>query len=634
MAMPIRRSQIISPFGIGSMVDFPGAVSLIHCGLDAWPFDKSNKDHEEFIIDDEKRLAERLGVDFFVLPPDYRYKKIWGNSDETNLYLRIPFLRFPKFHACPRCGLMKESELHYKEAPVCKGPIGTGKNKGESHSFRKTVQVRFVAACENGHIQDFPWWEWVLEDINPNIKGLRLRMVTSSSASLSGVTILCERISNGEIVKRKTLTSIFNRGERGESSLSRQGISCSGSNPALGEVNSTCGKNLQPLLRGGSNIYFPHIVSSIYLPTVDSLSKEEVLEILDDQRVWTYISMMADVEENNSISEKHANSILKKYYPTAITTPEELVEAANRKLKGDRDSQPEAIETDNEEQSFRREEYSLFCQDVKEGYPKTNLLIKSKPTSSYGSIISENFERISLIHKLRETRVFTGFSRIYPEDGLDIIQRRALISGSPREWLPAIIVRGEGIFFQVREEKIRRWIDQFGVNLTDRISKMQKMFDQLRELRHQEHREINPRFVLLHTLSHILINQLIFTCGYGSASLCERLYSSDDDNPMSGILIYTAAGDSEGTMGGLVRMGFPGRLEAVLEKALEKAYWCSSDPVCIESNGQGPDSCNLAACHSCCLLPETSCEEGNRLLDRGLIHGILSNQKFGFFSSK
>jgi hypothetical protein len=344
--------------------------------------------------------------------------------------------------------------------------------------------------------------------------------------------------------------------------------------------------------------------------------------------------MLSDVEEDNLISEKHAKTILNKYYPTATTTPTELYEAANRKLKGDTDSEPEAIETDSEEQSYRREEYNLFRQDITEGYPKTNLLIKSRPILSYGSIISENFERISLIHKLRETRVFTGFSRIYPEDGLDRIQRRALISGSYREWLPAVIIRGEGIFFQFKEEKIKKWIKDFGVDLTNRISNMQKMFDQLRELRHQEHRAITSRLVLLHTLSHILINQLIFNCGYGSASLRERLYSSDGDNPMSGILIYTAAGDSEGTMGGLVRMGLPGRLEAVFEQSLEKAHWCSSDPVCIESTGQGPDNSNLAACHSCCLLPETSCEEGNRLLDRGLVHGTLVNPKIGFFSPK
>lgn len=97
-------------------------------------------------------------------------------------------------------------------------------------------------------------------------------------------------------------------------------------------------------------------------------------------------------------------------------------------------------------------------------------------------------------------------------------------------------------------------------------------------------------------------------------------------------LIYTAAGDSEGTMGGLVRMGKPGRFEVVSQRALENANWCSTAPVCIESQGQGPDNCNLAACHSCALLPETSCEEQNRLLDRGVLIGTLTNPKISFFA--
>ena len=103
---------------------------------------------------------------------------------------------------------------------------------------------------------------------------------------------------------------------------------------------------------------------------------------------------------------------------------------------------------------------------------------------------------------------------------------------------------------------------------------------------------------------------------------------------MAGILLYTAAGDAEGTLGGLVRMGQPQRFEKVLRRALERARWCSADPVCMEMGddvGQGPDSLNLAACHSCALVPETACEEFNRVLDRGLVVGTLANADLGFF---
>ena len=100
---------------------------------------------------------------------------------------------------------------------------------------------------------------------------------------------------------------------------------------------------------------------------------------------------------------------------------------------------------------------------------------------------------------------------------------------------------------------------------------------------------------------------------------------------MLGVLIYTSSGDSEGSLGGLVREGQPGKLEDSIITALKNAEWCSSDPICIESNGQGPDSCNLAACHNCALLPETCCENGNRLLDRGMLVDSSFGNETGFF---
>ena len=101
---------------------------------------------------------------------------------------------------------------------------------------------------------------------------------------------------------------------------------------------------------------------------------------------------------------------------------------------------------------------------------------------------------------------------------------------------------------------------------------------------------------------------------------------------MYGVLIYTASGDSEGSLGGLVRQGAKDHIEDTIRDAVRNAAWCSSDPVCIQSYGQGPESCNLAACHNCALLPETCCECGNRLLDRGTVVGTLDNKSIGFFA--
>jgi hypothetical protein len=252
-------------------------------------------------------------------------------------------------------------------------------------------------------------------------------------------------------------------------------------------------------------------------------------------------------------------------------------------------------------------------------------------TADYGAPISSHLSGITLVHKLRETRALVGFCRLLPDDSRTDAQRIAdLRLDGGINWLPAITVRGEGIFLTLDDSKLEEWAPR----VTERVGKLEKLGNAARIKRRQSSRVLSPKFVLLHTLAHLLINQLSFECGYGSSSLRERLYcdAKQVDSPMNGLLIYTASGDSEGTLGGLVRQGGPGRLEHVLIRALRSAQWCSSDPVCGESSGQGPDSCNLAACHGCALLPETSCEESNRLLDRILVVGSLTKPELGFFS--
>jgi hypothetical protein len=159
----------------------------------------------------------------------------------------------------------------------------------------------------------------------------------------------------------------------------------------------------------------------------------------------------------------------------------------------------------------------------------------------------------------------------------------------------------------------------------------------------QQHRLMPPladadnrwaaRFMLVHTFAHILINQLVFESGYSSAALRERLYVSPDRSaPMMAVLIYTAQGDSEGTLGGLVNLGHPDRFEPMMLRALAKASWCSADPVCSESGASGAKRVNLAACHACTLLPETACETMNDGLDRSVVVGTPEHTSVGFFS--
>ncbi len=197
---------------------------------------------------------------------------------------------------------------------------------------------------------------------------------------------------------------------------------------------------------------------------------------------------------------------------------------------------------------------------------------------------------------------------------------------------------GEGIYLELSEERITQWqqsnSEWLDARLDDQfVNRLNDVFQTLPPLS-GANRIWASRYLLVHTLAHILINQFVFECGYSTASLRERLYiSADSTAPMAGILIYTAAGDSEGTLGGLVRLGRPERLGDVVRRALSRASWCSADPVCSENlGGQGSRLANLAACHACTLLPETSCETVNQGLDRGMLVGTPDDRERGWMS--
>ncbi|CAM8333846.1 DEAD/DEAH-box helicase, putative [Candidatus Methylopumilus universalis] len=698
MKKPVRRSQAISPFGIGSLVDFPGPTSLIHAGLDAWPIQNKRGSASEFIIE-EPRLAKRLGVDYFVLPPDFRTKSKGSSDSSEGYYLKIPFLRFPLWHYCPVCGRMDKSKFHANDAPKCNGPYSTGSNKYKDHFDTRMIQVRFVAACEHGHLQDFPWLEWLRltdKDWKPDGHNKWLRIRSNGNAGADGVEIIAEERDGTEfkIIGNKRMTGALGGDyEAGESPLTKAGITCSGQNPvlAIGQENAKgCGANLFVILRGASNLYFADVKSSIYIPPIqNNLIPEDISELLEDYEFKkTLLRSARDNDSDGLLTKKRAQINLIDFFPESPVDPDKLTEIFNRfylhelitkermpasalinvikvtgvnkeiisdviknsKILSDWLIDPKLLlgqiadwykneignakdnNEDEDEISYRGNEYKVFCSDIQEGIPKTNLLIKSSKISEYNKSIPKYFDHISQLHKLRETRAFSGFSRIFAKT-LDKKNRKGLISLNEKTWLPAIIVRGEGLFFKFNKDRLGKWEKDFGDFHRDRLGSINNNLEKLRAKRRASEYTVTPKHVLLHTFAHLLINQLIFDCGYGSASLRERIYCSDNSNDdMEGILIYTAAGDSEGTMGGLVKMGLPGLIEPVIARALQKAKWCSADPVCIESKGQGPDSCNLAACHSCALLPETSCEEQNRLLDRAVVIGTLDEPNSGYFN--
>jgi len=300
-------------------------------------------------------------------------------------------------------------------------------------------------------------------------------------------------------------------------------------------------------------------------------------------------------------------------------------------------------EPESELLAFRRAEFNVVRSEVNDPARIPNLRVISVPIPDG---LSPWIARVNLVERLRETRAFFGFDRLeqnpqaiesMPDAAMNQLFLDPPVQAQER-WLPAVAVFGEGLYFELSEDRIADWQDANADWLKTRLSdsyvaRLAGVFQVLPPLSAAD-RKWASKYLLLHSLAHVLINQLVFECGYNTASLRERLYvSCDGKAPMGAVLIYTAAGDSEGTLGGLVRLGRPERFGPVVRRALSRASWCSADPVCSENlGGQGSRLVNLAACHGCILLPETSCETVNQGLDRAMIVGEPENRAPGFMA--
>jgi len=628
---PVRRSALVSPWGIGAMVDFPHDEALMTAGLDAWPF--ALKDCPPDWQVTEERLQKRLGVSHFRLPPDFRKP----GPGIANPLERIPFVRFPQFHYCPRCGHLQKLTL-FGGRQRCEGPPwGQGLACDSLPPTRRPhlLPVRFVAVCSSrAHIQDFPFLEWVHRRRESGV-GCKLRLRAGrSAAGLAGIKIECL------CGQSESMAGAFNEGALDKIA------GCAGQRPWMGESlegpledrPSGCGCTLRVVQRGASNTYFPHVASSIYLPLWGENVRRPIVEALEDATLWR--SLTNQMEEGR-ISLSVCKIVCDMQSWRGLEA-EELRVAAQRRhdeqsgISGQTSTTPVSAavgaypDKHAEEEQFRFDEYAAM-RSGKTVQPE--LEMSHHQGEEYDTPVNSFFRTVTLVRKLRETRALYGFSRYVPDDGRTPTEQIGeLRLHSDIDWLPAVVTRGEGLFFELDAEALTLWENGPGAQ---RAQGLIGSMAAARARRAQSGRALSPKFVLLHTLAHLLINQLAFDCGYGSSSLRERIYCDGtfEDRPMNGFLIYTASGDAEGTMGGLVRQGQAGRIEETLFRAIKRAMWCSYDPVCLESSGQGPDNCNRAACHGCAILPETSCEEGNRMLDRVAIVGTPEAPELGYFSS-
>ena len=623
-AYSVRASQAVLQYGVGAMVDFRDRT-LMTAAPEYWGGSVSR-------IRDE-RLEKILQVDYFGKPGDkHDVKFAEGRSN----------VRFPEWYFCPSCRRFKPigewvTEYRAKSPKKAEEDPHMIQTMKCPKCFQELVVARIITVCQEGHIDDFPWVKWVHCQNFGGPKEIcsrpELTITTSSSASegLEGLTLKC--LNCGAAA---SLRGAFDPGkfeELDKKTDFRYNFHCAGKHPWKHKTES-CKSTEYPkvLQRGSSSVYFPVTESSLVIPPYSSIVTNKIDESAAYAEykavIASYLSTPGITAETiellrNSQTQVYAQRIAQE---TAIPF-DKVVGVLKRK-----NAAPDDGEYSTASVKYRAEEYEAITgETVIEAEDYGEFYLEGVDISAYNLPFLKS---ISLIHKVREVQALVGFTRLKPVDSTDAPGSQAVIvpvKEPDTKWYPAYDVRGEGIFIEFDSSSINNWRseNQF---LAERVALLNDNYK--KSFIGENHpREITGKFLLLHTISHLLIKQLSFECGYGIASLKERIYCSEaaDGKEMAGILIYTACGDSEGTLGGLVRQGRSDTFPSIFNKAIENARTCSNDPVCSLSQGQGRDSLNLAACYSCTLIPETSCEEFNCFLDRGVVVGTFDNPNLGFF---
>jgi hypothetical protein len=572
----IRRMAAVTQFGVGAIWDHDGE-SLVQMDVSRW---------KSFGHDIELgRLARALGVSGFRAPATV------GDDDQ----LGIPFFRFPEWLFCPQCRAM--SRYNKRNA-------GLPPSCSTCRSTPRLVPIRFVGICEDGHLFDIDWVWWAHR--RSETPGMNCRSSNISWQNLAG-GIGLESIS----VRCLDCKASCDLGD-----VVRTRHRCTGRQPWQPPDSARkCDARTIGVQRGSSNVWFGAITSALDIPP-DSDFKEGDASSTEIQNDSDFIALVQ--QSLGSYFESAQIDKLARRHDVGQDAIHTLLTRARRLDSGD--SSPNEPSVDN----LRVGEWQALTgpatndarsRFVVEPMDLSTHLKGLDATNDEIARIAYLIDRLVAAKKIHEVRALRGFTRMTPENDHEFIVSSSLDANV--KWLPAYEVFGEGIFFTLDESAMRKWESRPTViEAVSNLASNSRGFprdigDVSRTL---------PRLYLLHTIAHLLIRQLAFDCGYPAASLRERLYVTDAERrtEMAGVLIYTADGDAEGSMGGLVRQARPEEFVYTLSRALASAQWCSLDPICSETRS-GPTNINIAACHSCCLTAETSCELSNQFLFRSLL---------------
>jgi len=585
----IRRSQVITTWGPGALLDLP-RYSVIVGGLDTWP---KLSDLEEIT---EPRLTRKLQIMTGGTAPRL-YAPPANSNDPREPTLGIGVWRFPEWFVVQEeaggKGRTRSRRLVHRKGLDDKGRFDS----------RSVVPTRFVRACPKGHVDDLDWRGFVhgVEETCTRQLWLDER---GTSGGLADLVVRCE------CGKSRSLY------EATQIELNPLGT-CQGTRPWLGRnASEACKQPSRLLTRTAANAYFPLVVSVLSIPDRATAVQAAVEELWDDLQIVNDATGLAFIKQKPNVAQTLASF-----------SEEEVLEAIQETKHGAADERPvKHVELD-----------ALLA--APEGYGDDmpvdpDFHARRLPESAWRRTPrTDNIASVIQLHRLCEVLALTGFTRfeaampdIHGEYETDV--ERAELAIEP-QWFPAMENHGEGVFLQLHTHAVQAWLGRQVVQ--DRLDQLAAGHDHWVKHRNIERPFPGGPYILLHTLSHLLVQSLAMRCGYPASSIRERIYA-DGEAARFGLLLYTASPDAEGTLGGLVQQAR--HIEEHLVQALRMGALCSNDPICAQHE---PDESmesrwlHGAACHGCALVAETSCEMRNDYLDRALVVPTLAASDAAFF---
>lgn len=605
----LRPSQLLWAYGCGSLVDMP-QLSVVVMGLNFW-------DPTTCVPIGEDRLLSAVRR---VLGPQVR--RLLGapirpggdgpfNPFTPEARIGVPVSPFPRWLRCPICQRM--------------GEVGGGLFELKSNAWRPdrtrfvhsncdrvrgsppgAVPARFLVACRGGHLDDFPW-HYFVHGGQSNCPGPLRFFEQGASLQTENLWVRCERCDAS-----RSMVDAF--GERGKELLPK----CRGRHPHLGRTDQDCDELLRPVLLGASNSWFPVTLTVLAIPT----KGEKLAQLLADK-----LDLFSDVSSEVELSL--ALKVLGKSGMLGGLGDFKTDEIWNGlvELRAGQEG------GEDEEATIKGPEWEVFTSPKPPQNWPDFMVTRVAPPAALRSY----FDFVVLAERLREVNALVGFTRVEPPEerraGGDPPPRAPLSNGNP-EWVPATEVRGEGIFVRFEGKRLADWLTRPAVKEREaKLLQGHRAYRAARKLMPLEESFPGILYILLHSFAHIFVRELALECGYSAASVRERIYASGYGQApdVAGVLVYTAAPDSDGTLGGLVELGKPENLGRIVRQALDRSRICASDPLCAEHVPTQDRSLHGAACHACSFIAETSCEIGNRYLDRSLLVPTISGSDLSFF---